>query len=158
MTRLALVLALLTAGCPAKGPEGPVAPPTPKAVAAAAKAAVEQWRQGYEVRSFDALEKLYAHDLDVVVVTEGVALTGWKSIEAMLRDKLARAGAIHVRLKDIQVAAQGTMVATVVATMTREVTDGSATTTESGTLTLTLRKDGDAWVIALEHYSYRRAQ
>ena len=156
MMRVALVLALLAAGCPAKGPEAPAAPATPKEVLAAAKATVEQWRQGYEVRSLDVLAKLYAHDLDVVLVTEGAPLVGWKSIEASLRDKLARAGAIHVRLKDVQVAAQGSTVATVVAAMTRELTEGATTTTETGTLTLTLRKEGDGWVIALEHYSYRR--
>ncbi len=155
MLRVAMLLALAT-GCPAKGPDAPTAPTTPNDVVVAAKATVEQWRQGYEVRSVDALSKLYAHDLDVVLVTEGTALTGWKSIEASLRDKLSRAGAIHVRLKDVQVTAQGLMVATVVAVMTREVTDGAATTSENGTLTLVLRREGDAWVIALEHYSYRR--
>ena len=155
MLRAVLAL-LLASGCPAKGPDAPVAPATPKEVVAAAKSTVEQWRQGFEVRSADALAKLYAHDLDVVVVTDGAALTGWKSIEASLRDRLARAGAIRVRLKDIQVTAQDAMVATVVATMTREVTDGAATTTENGTLTLVLRHAGDAWVIVLEHYSYRR--
>ncbi len=155
LLRAALVLSLLTA-CPAKGPEAPVAPATPAEVVAIAKATVEQWRQGYEVRSVDALAKLYAHDLDTAIVTEGVALTGWTAIEASLRDKLGRAGAIRMRLKDIQVTAQDATVATVVATLTRETTFEAATTTENGTLTLVLRRAGDGWVIALEHYSYRR--
>ena len=161
MRRLALGLALLAGadlgGCAARGPAAPLAPTAPKQVIAAAKATVEQWRQGYEVRSVEALAKLYAHDLDLVVVTEGSAVTGWTAVEAMLKAKLARAGAIRVRLTDVQVAAQGILVATVVATMTREITEGAATTTERGTLTLVLRHDGDAWLIALEHYSYRRA-
>jgi len=156
MMRVALVLALLATGCPAKGPEAPTAPATPTEVVAAAKATVEQWRQGYEVRSLEVLAKLYAHDTDVVVITEGAPLVGWKAIEASLRDRLAHATAIHVRLKDVQVASIGPTVATVVAGMTRELTDGATTTTEQGTLTLTLRKEGDGWVIALEHYSYRR--
>jgi uncharacterized protein (TIGR02246 family) len=156
MMRVALVLALLATGCPAKGPEAPTAPATSAEVTAAAKATVEQWRQGYEVRSFDALAKLYAHDGDVVSITEGVPLVGWTAIEASLRDRLAHATAIRVRLKDVRIATIAPTVATVVAGMTRELTDGATTTTEQGTLTLTLRKEGDGWMITLEHYSYRR--
>ena len=156
MMRVALVLALLAAGCPARGPDAPTAPVTPAEVVAAAKATVEQWRQGYEVRSFEALAKLYAHDPELVVVTEGAPLVGWKAIEGSLRDRLAHAGAIRVRLKDVQVASVAPGAATVVAGMTREVTEGATTATEQGTLTLTLRRDGEGWVIVLEHYSYRR--
>ena len=135
---------------------------TPREVVAAAKATLEQWRQAYEVRSLDALAPLYAHDLDVVVVVEGTPLIGWSSVEAMLKDRLARAGTIHVRLKDIGVSSLGPTAASVVATMSREVTAGATTVTEAGTLTLALRHDhpaagsGGAWVIVAEHYSYRR--
>ncbi|MBL0215740.1 MAG: nuclear transport factor 2 family protein [Myxococcales bacterium] len=85
----------------------------------AVKATIEQWRQGYEVRSVDALAKLYARDLDVVVVQEGQTMIGWSSVEAYLKDRIARAGQIHIRLKDVQVVALGLEAAYAVATMTR---------------------------------------
>ena len=43
------------------------------------------------------------------------------------------------------------------AVMTRELGDGVTTVTESGALTIVLRKDGDSWLIVTEHYSYKRA-
>jgi len=137
-------------------PRVDTAPVTPKDVAVSARATVEQWRQAWEVRSVEALEKLYAHDLDVVLITEGLPLTGWSSIDATLKDKLARATTVRVTLKDVQVRAQSDGVATAIATMRREITDGATTTTENGTLSLVLRREGDSWVIAVEHYSYRR--
>lgn len=151
-----IALAILVAGCPAKS--APVTPSatTPKEVVAGVKATIEQWRQGYEVRSVEALAKLYAHDLDVVVVQEGLTMIGWSSVEAYLKDRIARAGAIHIRLKDVQVIALGLEAASAVATMTRELTDGTTTVTESGTLTLVLRKVPEGWVISSEHYSYKR--
>ena len=156
MTRALVVLAMLATGCTASGPAAPVGPATPKEVVSAARATVEQWRQGWEVKSIETLAKLYEHDLDVVLITEGAALTGWKSIEAQLKDRLARASSVHVQLKDVVVSAQSDTVASVVATMRREVTEGASTTTETGTLTLVLRREHDGWLISLEHYSYRR--
>src|SRR5437879_4377573 len=105
MTRIVAVIALLLVGCPHGKAEDTVAakPATPKEVVAIGKATIEQWRQAYEVRSADALGKLYVHDSDVVVVQDGQALIGWSAVEAMLKDRLARAKDIHVRLKDIQV-------------------------------------------------------
>ncbi len=155
------VLAVLcsTLGCPGSrsaDPQGPGSA-TPTEVVAAAKATIEQWRQAYEVRSAEALAKLYAHDLDLVVVQEGTAALGWSSVEATLKDRLARASSIRIRLKDVQVLSLAPDVATAVATMTRELSEGSTTVTESGTLTLVLRKRDDAWVITTEHYSYKRA-
>lgn len=150
------VLAVLTlVACAANAPVARE-PATPKDVATGARATVEQWRQAWEVRSVEALEKLYVHDLDVVLITEGQPLTGWSSIDATLKDKLARATTVHVALKDVQVRAQSETVATAIATMRREITDGATTTTENGTLSLVLRREGDAWLIAVEHYSYRR--
>jgi len=153
-----LVGAVLGAGCPGAGaaqPEGPSAT-TPKEVITAAKATIEQWRQAYEIRSVDALSQLYARDLDLIVVQEGTTYLGWSSVEAMLKDRIARTGAIHIRLKDVQVISLASEVASAFATMTRELTDGTTTVTESGTLTLVLRKQGAGWVITSEHYSYKR--
>ena len=157
MRSLVLALFILAAGCP-KSSSGPVSPSatTPKEVVTGVKATIEQWRQGYEVRSVEALARLYAHDLDVVVVQEGLTMIGWSSVEAYLKDRIARAGTIHIRLKDIQVIALGLEAASAVATMTRELSDGTTTVTENGTLTLVLRHTPDGWVISSEHYSYKR--
>ena len=162
MRSLLITFAILVsgvAGCPGGGgSKDPVAPSavTPKEVVSAVKATIEQWRQGYEVRSVDTLAKLYAHDLDVVVVQEGLTMIGWSSVEAYLKDRIARAGQIHIRLKDVQVISLGLEAASAIATMTRELTEGTTTVTESGTLTLVVRRTGDGWVISSEHYSYKR--
>lgn len=150
-------LGMLT-GCPGSRAPAPAAPSasTPKEVVAAAKATIEQWRQAYEIRSVDALSRLYAHDVDLVVVQEGQTLLGWSSVEGYLKDRVARAGMIHIRLKEVQVISLASEVASAVATMTREVGDGTTTVTENGTLTLVLRKQAAAWVITSEHYSYKR--
>lgn len=131
-------------------------PLTPKEVVAAGRATVEQWRQAYEVRSFDALAKLYAHDAQLVIVLDGAPLVGWTAIGQLLQDRLAHAKEIHVRLKDVTVSSVAPTVATAAATMTREIGDGITTVTEAGALTLVLRKDADGWKIVLEHYSYKR--
>jgi len=160
ITALAISAACLTsAGCPRAETAAATSPSalTPREVTAAARAAIEQWRQAYEVRSIEALSELYARDLDLVVVQEGTPYLGWSSVESMLKDRLARAATIRIRLKDIQVASLAPEVASAVATMTRELTEGATTVTENGTLTLVLRKQGDRWVIAVEHYSYKRA-
>jgi ketosteroid isomerase-like protein len=152
-----VALVLGAAGCPRGGGEAtPKAPATPKEVVAGARATIEQWRQAYEVRSFEALAKLYAHELDLVVVQDGQPLIGWTSVEGTLKDRLARSKEIHVRLKDIQVTALGDSAATATAAMTRELGDGVTTVTESGALTVVLRKEGDLWLIVAEHYSYKR--
>lgn len=122
----------------------------------AARATIEQWRQGYEVRSFEALDKLYAHDIDLVVVDNGQPLVGWTSVENMLKDRFARYKQIHVRLKDIQVQSLAPAAAVATAAMTREQGDGVTTVTEGGALTIVLRRDGDHWLIVSEHYSSRR--
>ncbi|MBA3457372.1 MAG: nuclear transport factor 2 family protein [Deltaproteobacteria bacterium] len=153
-----LTVSVLLGGCPSSGSAGAAGPSaaTPKEVVAAAKATIEQWRQAYEIRSVDALSQLYARDLDLVVVQEGTTFLGWSSVEAMLKDRIARTGAIHIRLKDMQVITLAPDVASAFATMTRELTFEATTVTESGTLTLVLRKQGDRWLITSEHYSYKR--
>ena len=97
------------------------------------------------------------YSLDLVVVQDGLPLVGWTSVEGMLKDRFARYKDVQIRLKDIQVVALGggtSAVAT--ASMTRELGDGVTTITESGALTLVLRKEGDLWLIVAEHYSYKR--
>ena len=131
-------------------------PATPEAVISDGKAAIEQWREAYEVRSLGALSPLYAHDAQVVVVTDGVPAVGWPQVQALLSERLARAKEVHVRLKDVAVTSLSPTVASALATMTREIGDGVTTVTENGTLTLVLRHDPDGWKIVVEHYSYRR--
>jgi len=150
------VVALAVAGCTHNGPAAPTKPSTPKEVVAGARATIEQWRQAYQVRSFEALTKLYDHSLDLVVVQDGQVLVGWTSVQGMLQDRFARFKDIQIRLKDIQVASLGGTAATATAAMTRELGDGVTTISESGALTVVLRKEGDIWVIVTEHYSYKK--
>lgn len=157
MLRIAIfALVAAVAGCQRKAAPPP-AVPVPADVVGAAKATVERWRLAYEGRNLEALAQLYPHDLDVTVIQEGVATQGWTAIEAMLKDRLAGAKEIHVRIKDQQVLSLGGDAAATVATMTRELVNGGTTITETGTLSLVLRKVGDGWLIAVEHYSYRRS-
>jgi ketosteroid isomerase-like protein len=155
---VALAIVLGIAGCPRPKPAEttPAASATPKEVVAAAKGVIEQWRQAYEVKSFDALAKLYVHDLDLVVVQDGLPLMGWSTVEPVLRERLTKAKEIHVRLKGVTVASLGPTGAAALATMTREISDGVTTVTENGALTLVLRRGGDGWQIVQEHYSFKR--
>jgi ketosteroid isomerase-like protein len=151
------VVALALGGCPRGGGDTtPARVLTPKEVVSAARATVEQWRQAYEVKSLESLSKLYAQNIDLVVVQEGLPLVGWSSVEGMLKDRLARYKEIHVRLKDIQVQSLATNAAVATAAMSRELGDGVTTITEFGALTIVLRKDGEQWLIVSEHYSFKR--
>ena len=123
---------------------------------AGARATVEGWRQAYQVKSYDTLAKLYVQSLELVVVEAGTPLVGWTSVEGMLKDRFARYKDVVIRLKDIQVTALGGTAAVATASMTRELGDGVTTITEGGALTVVLRKEGDAWLIVAEHYSYKR--
>jgi ketosteroid isomerase-like protein len=152
---LALAAALPAAGCRSGGaPPAAEAPAMPASQAAAVRGAVEQWRQAYEVRSLEALARRYAQAEDTVVVQQGGQTRGWTAISALLTERLARAKDVRVRLKDVVVVALGQGGASLVAGMTREVSDGVTTVTEEGTLTLTLRDAAGEWVIVAEHYSY----
>jgi ketosteroid isomerase-like protein len=160
MRHLVIALAVIAAlGCGGRrrAPGGPSAPDTPPDVVEATRGAVERWRKAYEVRSVEELGKLYAHDKDTTIVQEGHAHTGWPAVEAMLKDRLAKATAVHVRLDNVSIAAVGTDSARAVAAMRRELGDGTVTLTETGTLTLVLRREGEGWVIVLEHFSYKRS-
>jgi len=158
--RYALLLLVVAASCAhQKTPDTVVETKveTPREVTVATRGAIEQWRQAYEIRSIDALEKLYSHDANIVLVNDGVTLIGWSSVDGMLKDRVARAKEIHIRLKEIQVTSVAPTAAFGVATMTRELSDGVTTVTEYGSLTLVFRKDPNAgWLIVGEHYSYKR--
>ncbi len=156
MRHIVLAALVLAAACQHANTSQATTPAAPEDVTKAAQGTIEEWRQAYEVRSPDALAKLYAHEPDLVVVLDGQALTGWPAVEAMLKDKLAHAKEIHVKLKDTHVKSLAPTVATATATMSREISDGVTTVTEQGVLTLVLRKDEAGWKIVVEHYSYRR--
>lgn len=152
-----LVVALAIAACPSGGSDTtPARPQTPPEVLSAARGTVEQWRQAYQIKGYDALASLYAHEAQLVLVHDGRPLVGWASVEAMIKDRLARYQKIVIRLKDINVVALGATSATATATMTRELGDEVTTVTETGALTMVLRRDGDQWVIVTEHYSYKK--
>lgn len=162
MTRVIPALLLALALAPACGNRAPApaapaiaATPTPEEVVAAGKGLVEEYRQAYEVRSVDALSGLYAHTLDVVLVHQGNERAGWTDVRSYLKELLEHATEIHLTLSDVAVTALGDDAATAVASVRREVSDGTTTVTTEGVLTLALRRTGSKWRIATEHYSYR---
>jgi len=152
-----LVAALAVAAC-AHEPAGTRAatPPTTPEISAAARGTVEQWRQAYEVKGMDALAALYAHDPELILVDDGRALVGWPSVEAAIKDRLARFQKIVIRLRDITVVPLGPTAVSATVAMTRELGDDVTTITETGALTMVLRREGETWVIVTEHYSYRK--
>ena len=153
-----LALLMATSACGGATPP-PAAPSAPADVVAATKGIIEQWRQAYELRDVEVLSKLYAHDLDVSLTVDGTTSQGWTAVEDALKAKLARASAIHARVKDTVVVALPPDAASTTSTLTREISvgDGAQTETESGTLSLVLRRT-TMWTIISEHYSYRRGQ
>ena len=162
MSRLALpavLAAAILAGCGGGGGAGAGAAPPRTAGQgdpfSVVFRLVEQWRQGWQVRSFDALAPLYRHDDHTVIVYQGRAQRGWASAQTWLRSQLAGAAVVHLRLEDGVVTTTGADSATFAARMDREVSDGVVTTTDAGFLTLTLIRVDDAWAIVAEHYSYQ---
>lgn len=153
---LALIAAALAlAGCRSGGgPAVAAAPAMPVNQQAAVRGALEQWRQAYEVKSLEGLGKRYAQTDETVLVQEGAQTRGWTAISTLLAARLANAKDVRVRLKDVVVAPLGEGGASLVAGMTREISDGVTTVTEEGALTLTLRNAAGEWVIVAEHYSY----
>lgn len=160
MRRLVVVLALVlgaVSGC-GGGQKGTAAAPgrTGGDTFAAVFRAVEQWRQGWEVRSLDALTPLYRQDDNTVVVHQGRAYVGWPQAQNYLRQSVEGARNVHLTLEGGQVTALGAGGATFSARLTREISDGAVTVTDEGFLTLTFAhaRDGDRWEIVSEHYSY----
>jgi len=150
----ALLAVIAAGGCPPKPTALVAAPPTE--LVAAVKGTIEQWRQAYEVRSMEALARLYAHEPGLAVVQDGALQLGWTAIEPALQSRLLHATEIRVRIKDLQIAPLGPGAAVAVGAMTRESTDGATQVRETGVITLVLREDPAGWVIASEHFSYRR--
>jgi ketosteroid isomerase-like protein len=158
LVRVAIALCAVAAGACTR--HGEVAAPAPiegaADIAGAAKGTLEKWRQAYEVRSVEGLAALYAHDESVVLVQGGAATIGWKAIEPLLKERLAKVTVVRVRLKDVVAAPLGADAAVVTAVMTRELGDATTTLTEAGTVSLVMRHVGTAWVIVHEHFSYKR--
>ena len=114
---------------------------------------VEQWRQGYEVRSVDVLAAVYLDSKNLTVVDQGAATRGWDAVRAGLTERLGRAKQVYLRLTETAVDLRaGTAI--VVGKLTREVSDGVTSVSEAGTLTLTLIGQGADWRIVAEHFSY----
>jgi uncharacterized protein (TIGR02246 family) len=157
MPRIATLLLLVLLACGGgtrQVPGGAGGGSAPAGTVEAVQGVVERWRQGWQVRSVDALAALYPHDLDVVVVDGGVAHLGWTAVQTYLSTRIAEAQAIHVTIDDLQVYALGDRGAAAVATVTREVSDGVTSVAERGVVTWALRADDDgAWRIVAEHYS-----
>lgn len=116
--------------------------------------AVEQWRQGWQVRSLEVLDPLYRHDDHTVVVYQGQPLRGWDSAKAWLRAQLAGVASVHIRLEEGVVTTIGADGATFTARMGRDLSDGVLTRADAGVLTLTFVREGGRWLIVSEHYSY----
>jgi ketosteroid isomerase-like protein len=151
-----LVAALATASCAHGGGSAPVRPPSASELVTAARGTVEQWRQAYQVKGMDALATLYANDPELVVVQDGTPIVGWKLVETTIKSRLEHTPKIVIRLRDMTVVPLGDNAATVTAVMTRELGDDVTTVTDTGALTMVLRRERDRWVIVAEHYSYRK--
>lgn len=158
MTRILLlcsvVLALAACAAP-KPPAGPPpAPPTPVDVDTAVKSRIEQYRQGYEVRSLEALEPLYAQGDDLVVTFQGRSTRGWAATRDRLAAFLDQATTVKARVSDLAVLALGDGGAVATLTLHRTYSDGVKTVDEIGTLVLVFRRQGQEWLIVAEHFSY----
>lgn len=151
---LACVIIAATSCSGGGGSPRPVAAPDSIDAFAAVFRAVEQWRQGWEVRSMEALAPLYRHDGQTVVVYQGQAQVGWPAAETYLRKVVEGSRAIHLMIDDGQVTALGDGGATFAARLSREISDGALTVSDRGFLTLTFARSGDTWEIVAEHYSY----
>jgi ketosteroid isomerase-like protein len=156
MRRTVLVLLVVLAACRGGG----AAPRTPAGAGEDAFAAVfrvvEQWRQGWEVRSLDALAPLYRQDGNTIVVYQGKAHVGWPQAQSYLRQTVDGAKNVHLTLEEGQVTSIGAAGATYSARLIREISDGILTVTDEGFLTMTFARSagGDRWEIVSEHYSY----
>jgi ketosteroid isomerase-like protein len=146
------LVALIACGGAGQCPQGPSAA-EPEALTEQLRT-VEEWRAAWETRGADTIMKLYDHGAAVTLVTQGVALVGWDLVQTELQQRLARATKIHYALSDVRVAPAGTSVV-VTAALAREITEGAATASDTGTLTLVLTRDGARWVVLAEHFSFR---
>jgi ketosteroid isomerase-like protein len=153
-----LIATFAIVACGGGGGKGATTPSDPASADAFAAVfrAVEQWRQGWEVRSLDALTPLYRQDGNTVVVYQGKAHVGWPQAQSYLRSTIDGAKNVHLTLEEGQVTSIGSGGATYSARLIREVSDGVLTVTDEGFLTMTFARapGGDHWEIVSEHYSY----
>jgi len=130
--------------------------------AARLPAALEQWRQGYEVRSIEALEPLYSQTDDLTLVMQGKVTTTWPSVRSTIADFLGSNTQVKLKVQDVRIVALGGDAAVVTCGLIRRYGDGIRSTSETGALTLLFRmtppvdsKAPATWKITLEHYSFR---
>ena len=157
MKRLLLcLLCLLVAACHAAPLATPAStvPPTPTQVDQAVKSRIEQYRQGYEVRSLDALVPLYSKTDDLTLTVQGRTHRGWPQVQDWLGGFLGKATTVKLRMAELQVVALGDTGALATMVMHRTYGDGVTTVDEEGTLLLVFRRSGDEWLIVAEAFSY----
>jgi ketosteroid isomerase-like protein len=157
-TVLAVLFVSLAACHPAPAATTPnAAPPTPVEVDAAVKSRIEQYRQGYEVRSLDALAPLYSKTDDLSITVQGRTQRGWAKAQEWLGAWLEKATTVKVRVTEVQVIALGDAGALATMNVHRTYGDGVTTVDEIGTLVLVFRRSGEDWLIVAESYSYASA-
>jgi ketosteroid isomerase-like protein len=156
---LVVLAALALAAChPAPATTTPsAAPPTPAEVDTAVKSRIEQYRQGYEVRSLDALAPLYSKTDDLSITVQGRTLRGWTSVQDSLGAFLTKVVTVKVRVSELHVIALGDSGALATMSVHRSYGDGVTTVDEKGTLLLVFRRSGEDWLIVAESYSYASA-
>jgi uncharacterized protein (TIGR02246 family) len=152
MRTLTIVLGVALAACGGRAHKDTT--PEPGGAMDAARRAVETWRQAWEADAYEGIAALYAHDPNLVMVEQGVAYAGWDKVESHLHEVLGHTREIHVKLQGIQVAELDADNAVVVASMDRDVSDGTVTTSERGVLTLVLHRADAGWMVVSQHYSY----
>jgi ketosteroid isomerase-like protein len=137
-------------------PETSAQPPAlaPAQVKEAARGAVEQYRQAYELLTFDGLAPLYVHGPEVEVISQGARHKGWDEVESYLRDLLERANEVRVRVGDLRVIALGPKGAIATAEIERSVRGPVLSVNATGVLSLTFRLEDGRWLIVSEHLSY----
>lgn len=160
MQRFLQIAALLLAvgGCASRGappPQAPAVEPVPASVQEAVRGVIEQYRQAYEVRSPEALLPLYIQSPDLVMVRQGRPMVGWDQVQDYLTSLMARAKEIQLEIEDVRIIPLGQSGAVVTARVARTVHDSATAVREEGVLTLVLRRDGERWVIASEHFSHQ---
>jgi SnoaL-like domain len=142
-----IIVLLIGVGC---SKPTTVKAPVSSDTSAAASTILEQWRQAYEVRSVEALAKLYDPSDRLVYVHQGKRFTGWPSAAAAITERLAGVTELRLDLRDISVRSVGG--ATLLnANMTVEMTASATTVKESGVISMVI-VDG---IITAEHFSFR---
>jgi ketosteroid isomerase-like protein len=126
----------------------------PAEVVTAIKGQLELYRQGFKIRSLEALERLYSHGPEVAITHQGSTRRGWEQIRPYLKALLRDNSEIVLTLSEVTVSALGGGGASVTAELRRRIGDGTTSVTETGTLNLAFRHAGDRWLIVHEHFSY----